>query len=148
MKRRFSYQTEMAFVGCLFTISGANCGVQAQKILTFDALPTGAAFSSYTQDGITFAGTGGTVFSTVLNPQNGTTAIEITSSDFAATCSLSMGGRYFSLRSFNVVAPALGSPGSPSVRSAFGSKILTNGTTGIVTLSPRFENANYVIFGV
>jgi YVTN family beta-propeller protein len=137
--------TPKAWLLGLVITTAVPAAVQGQKVLTFDALPTGATFSSYTQDGITFAGTEGTVFSTRLNPQNGTTAIEITSSDTAATCSISMGGRYFSLRSFNVVAPVVG---SPIVRSAFGSKILTNGTTGMVTLSPSFENTTYVIFGL
>jgi hypothetical protein len=63
----------------LLIATSADYAVQAQKILTFDALPTSASFSSYTEDGITFAGSGAAVFSTMLNPQNGTTAVEITS---------------------------------------------------------------------
>ena len=118
MERPFRYLTEIAFVGCLF-MSNAQSAAAEQKILTFDALPRGAAFSSYTEEGITFAGNNGeTVFSTTLNPQNGTTAVEITSSN-AVTYSISMGGRYFSLRSFNVVVPA---SGRSVIRSAFGSR--------------------------
>ncbi|HMJ65514.1 MAG TPA: hypothetical protein VK615_09190, partial [Candidatus Binatia bacterium] len=120
--------------------------VLGQKILTFDALPSGAAFSSYTEDGITFAGRDGTtVFLTSSNSQNGTTAIELASSNIAAVYFISMGGRYFSLRSFNIAAPAVG---SSIVASAFGSKRLTNGTTGVVTLSPGFENVTYIMFGL
>jgi YVTN family beta-propeller protein len=132
------------FVALLLS-SVAPPAVSAQKVLTFDALPSGAAFSSYTEDGITFASGGGSsVFLTASNSQNSTTAIEITSSNFLpGVYSISMGGRYFSLRSFNVVVPASGVSG---VRSAFGSRSITNGTTGLVTLSAGFENVTYVRF--
>src|SRR5436190_1281764 len=135
--------TQRAWLLGLLIASGADYAVQAQKVLTFDALPTGASFSSYTEDGITFAGSdASTVFLTKTNFQNGTTAIEITSSNTAAY-SISMGGRYFSLRSFKVLAPAFH---SPVVRSAFGLKRLTNGRTGVVMLAAGFENVTYVQF--
>src|SRR6266850_980510 len=137
--------TQKAWLLGLLIATTAECAAQSQKILTFDALPSGAAFSSYTEDGITFAGTdSATVFSTVSNIQNSSTAVEMTSSN-ASAYSISMGGRYFSLRSFNVVAPA---SGSPVVRSAFGLKSITNGTAGVVTLSPGFENVTYVQFSL
>src|SRR5205085_2499461 len=135
--------THKAWLLGLLIASGAGCGAQTQKVLTFDALPSGGTFSSYTEDGITFAGSdASTVFFTKTNFQNGTTAIELTSSNTAAY-SISMGGRYFSLRSFKVLAPAFD---SPVVRSAFGLKRLTNGTTGVVMLSAGFENVTYVQF--
>src|SRR6266850_5875191 len=96
--------TQKAWLLGLLIATTAECAVQSQKILTFDALPSGAAFSSYTEDGITFAGTdSATVFSTVSNIQNSSTAVEISTLGVAEYI-VSMGGRSFSLRSFNVVA--------------------------------------------
>src|SRR5882672_7554221 len=141
MERPFSYLTEIAFVGCVF-MSNTQCAMAGQKVLTFDALPTAVSFSSYTEDGITFAGRDSTtVFLTVSNIQNSSTAVEITSSNTAAY-SISMGGRFFSLRSFNLVVPATG---SSVIRSAFGSRRLTNGMTGVVTLSAGFEKSTYIL---
>src|SRR6185503_9894643 len=98
-------KTQNVWLLGLLIATSAEYLVQGQKILTFDALPSGAAFSSYTEEGITFAASDSTnIFLTGFNAQNGTTAVEITSSN-ASAYSISMGGRYFSLRSFNVVAP-------------------------------------------
>src|SRR5438105_14413433 len=109
--------TQKAWLLGLVIVTAAPAALRAQKVLTFDALPSGGPFSSYTEDGITFAGSdASTVFLTKTNFQNGTTAVEITSSN-SAVYFISMGGRFFSLRSFNVVVPA---SGSPIIVSAFG----------------------------
>jgi YVTN family beta-propeller protein len=122
---------------------GGHSAMAGQKTLTFDALPTSASFSSYTEDGITFAANeAGTVFSTISNPQNGTTAVEIRTIG-VATYVVSMGGRRFSLRNFNVLTPPLS---FASVDSAFGHKVITNGTTGLVTLPAGFENITHLVF--
>src|SRR5882762_3360086 len=161
MERPFSYLTEIAFVFCLFDRKGAakssaqrlclvgllmatsvNHAAQSPKVLTFDALPTSGVFSSYTEDGITFEGSGPSVFSATTNAQNGTTAIEISTLGIAEYV-VSMGGRPFSLRSFNVLVPP---SHYAAVDSAFGHKVITNGTTSLVTLPEGFENITHVVF--
>src|SRR5882672_5705593 len=126
----------------LLIVTSADYTVQGQKILTFDALPTSASLSSYTEDGITFEGSGASVFSATTNAQNGTTAVEISTLGIAEYV-VSMGGRPFSLRSFNVLVPP---SHYAAVDSAFGHKVITNGTTGLVTLPEGFEDITHVVF--
>ena len=57
--------TQKAWLIGLVIVTAAPAALRAQKVLTFDALPIGATFSSYTEDGITFAGSdASTVFLT------------------------------------------------------------------------------------
>jgi len=45
--------TQKAWLLGLVIVTAAPATLRGQKVLTFDALPSGATFSSYTQDGIT-----------------------------------------------------------------------------------------------
>jgi YVTN family beta-propeller protein len=136
----------------LLGIHLTGLAVAAEKVLTFDSLPNSGKFASYTEDGLTFfardlnAFTPGVsnVFLTLLNSQNSTTAAEIVSTN-TRSYTLWMGGRLFSLKSMNLLAPVVG---TAFVTGPFGTKTLSPGTTGTVLFTnmpprPNFPGATF-----
>jgi len=136
----------MTTLGKLFLLVVATANLSRAgepRVMTFDVLPAGITFQSYTEDGIVLVGGKGTNrVSTALNPQNSTTAAEITFSN-GRGYGLAAGGRLFSLQSLNVVVPV---SGTAIIQSPSGIRTLTNGTSGVLTFDSRFENIGQVAF--